>query len=50
MIAALLLGRKGSTGLPGKNLRPVLGRPLVTYPLLAAQGQPVRGSHLRLHR
>ena len=36
-IAALLLGRKGSTGLPGKNLRPVLGRPLVTYPLLAAQ-------------
>jgi Cytidylyltransferase len=36
MIAALLLGRKGSTGLPGKNLRPVLGRPLVTYPLLAA--------------
>jgi Cytidylyltransferase len=37
MIAALLLGRKGSTGLPGKNLRPVLGRPLVTYPLLAAE-------------
>lgn len=36
-IVALLLGRKGSTGLPGKNLRPVLGRPLVTYPLLAAQ-------------
>lgn len=36
-IAALLLGRKGSTGLPGKNLRPVLGRPLVAYPLLAAQ-------------
>jgi hypothetical protein len=37
MIVALLLGRKGSTGLPGKNLRLVLGRPLVTYPLLAAQ-------------
>ena len=36
-IAALLLGRKGSTGLPGKNLRLVLGRPLVAYPLLAAQ-------------
>ena len=34
---ALLLGRKGSTGLPGKNLRQVLGRPLVAYPLLAAQ-------------
>jgi hypothetical protein len=36
-VAALLLGRKGSTGMPGKNLRHVLGRPLVTYPLLAAQ-------------
>ena len=36
-VAALLLGRKGSTGLPGKNLRQVLGRPLVAYPLLAAQ-------------
>jgi hypothetical protein len=35
-VVALLLGRKGSTGLPGKNLRPVLGRPLVVYPLLAA--------------
>ena len=37
MIAALLLGRGGSTGLPGKNTRPVLGRPLMAYPLLAAQ-------------
>jgi hypothetical protein len=36
-VVALLLGRKGSTGLPEKNLRPVLGRPLVVYPLLAAQ-------------
>jgi hypothetical protein len=36
-VVALLLGRKGSTGMPGKNLRPVLGRPLVTYPLMAAQ-------------
>lgn len=36
-IAALLLGRKGSTGFPGKNLYPVLGRPLVAYPLLAAR-------------
>ena len=36
MIAALLLGRGGSTGLPGKNTRPVLGRPLMAYPLLAA--------------
>lgn len=36
-IAALLLGRKGSTGFPGKNLYPVLGRPLVAYPLMAAK-------------
>jgi hypothetical protein len=36
MIAALLLGRKGSVGFPGKNLYPVLGRPLTAYPLLAA--------------
>ena len=36
MIAALLLGRKGSLGFPGKNTLPVLGRPLCVYPLLAA--------------
>ncbi|MGH3049924.1 MAG: cytidylyltransferase domain-containing protein [Gaiellaceae bacterium] len=36
MIAALLLGRAGSTGFPGKNLYPVLGRPLAAYPLMAA--------------
>lgn len=37
MIAALLLGREGSLGFPGKNTYPVLGRPLMVYPLLAAQ-------------
>jgi len=37
MICALLLGREGSTGFPGKNIRPVLGVPLVTYPLRAAR-------------
>ena len=37
-IVALLLGRGGSTGFPGKNLYPVLGRPLMAYPLLAAKG------------
>ncbi|MDP8297813.1 MAG: cytidylyltransferase [Candidatus Orphnella occulta] len=36
MIAAILLGREGSLGFPGKNLYPVLGRPLMEYPLLAA--------------
>lgn len=37
MIAALLLGREGSLGFPGKNVHPVLGRPLMVYPLLAAR-------------
>lgn len=36
MICALLLGRQGSSGFPGKNVHPVLGRPLVAYPLMAA--------------
>jgi molybdopterin-guanine dinucleotide biosynthesis protein A len=36
MIAALLLGRKGSTGFPEKNYYPVLGRPLCYYPMKAA--------------
>jgi hypothetical protein len=37
MIAALLLGRKGSTGFPGKNLYPLLGKPLMLYPVFASQ-------------
>ena len=37
MICALLLGREGSRGFPGKNTAPVLGRPLMAYPLLAAR-------------
>ncbi len=36
MIAALLLGRKGSSGFPGKNLYPVIGKPLAYYPMMAA--------------
>ena len=36
MIAALLLGRKGSVGFPGKNTIPVLGRAMCAYPMLAA--------------
>lgn len=35
MIAALLLGRKGSVGFPGKNTYPVLGRPLTWYAMNA---------------
>jgi hypothetical protein len=38
MICALLLGREGSVGFPKKNVYPVLGRPLVSYPLMAAKG------------
>lgn len=37
MIVALLLGREGSRGFPGKNFYPVLNRPLMLYPLLAAK-------------
>lgn len=36
MIAALLIGREGSIGFPGKNTYPVLDRPLMLYPMLAA--------------
>jgi CMP-N-acetylneuraminic acid synthetase len=37
IVCALMIGRKGSIGFPGKNVYPVLGRPLATYPLLAAK-------------
>lgn len=36
MIAALLLGRKGSKGFPGKNTKNVLGHALAYYPMRAA--------------
>ncbi len=36
MIAALLIGRKGSVGFPGKNLYPIAGHPMMLYPLSAA--------------
>lgn len=32
----MLLGRKGSSGFPGKNLYPVMGKPLAYYPMKAA--------------
>jgi len=37
MIAAILIGRKGSKGFPGKNLHPILGKPLAWYPMNAAK-------------
>src|SRR5262249_22706412 len=36
MIPALIIGRKGSR-VKDKNVRPILGRPLALYPILAAQ-------------
>lgn len=38
IVCALMIGRAGSTGFPGKNIHPVLGRPLAAYPLMAAKG------------
>jgi len=37
MIVSLIIGRGGSTGLPGKNTMNILGRPLMTYPIMAAK-------------
>jgi hypothetical protein len=37
MIAALMLGREGSVGFPGKNLYSIFGRALMEYPLLAVK-------------
>lgn len=37
MITALLLGRGGSKGVPGKNNMNILGRPLMEYPIIAAK-------------
>jgi hypothetical protein len=37
VIAALMIGRAGSSGFPGKNIYPILGRPLAAYPLMAAR-------------
>lgn len=38
MIVALLLGRQGSIGFPGKNTIQVHEKPLMAYPLIAAKG------------
>ena len=37
MVTALVPARGGSTGLPGKNVRPLGGHPLVAYSIAAAQ-------------
>lgn len=40
MIVALLLGRKGSIGFPGKNTFPIFGKPLAWYPMNIAKRTP----------
>ena len=37
MIPALVIGRGESTGFPGKNVTDIVGRPLMSYPILAAK-------------
>lgn len=36
LVCALMIGRAGSRGFPGKNVAPLLGRPMAAYPLRAA--------------
>jgi CMP-N-acetylneuraminic acid synthetase len=46
-VAALLIGREGSVGFPNKNIFPVLGRPMLVYPLLAAiNAKNINGAYL----
>ena len=45
MIAALLLGREGSVGFPEKNTYPILGRPLMLYPMMAAKNSKYIDEH-----
>lgn len=40
-ICAVLFGRRGSVALPGKNVRHILGRPSLHYPLMAARASAV---------
>lgn len=40
MIVAILIGREGSSGYPGKNVKDVLGKPLVAWPLDTARSVP----------
>jgi len=37
-VLAVVLARGGSKGLPGKNIRPLCGRPVIAWSILAAQG------------
>ena len=37
MVAGIMIGREGSVGFPGKNIYPMLGRPLASYAMMAAK-------------
>ena len=37
MIIAIMIGRAGSRGFPGKNIKKILGRSTCEYPLIAAK-------------
>jgi CMP-2-keto-3-deoxyoctulosonic acid synthetase len=41
MIIAILIGREGSTGFPGKNVVNIIGKPLAAWPLEAARATSV---------
>ena len=36
IVCALMIGRKGSIGFPGKNIHPILDKPLISYSIEAA--------------
>jgi len=40
LVVAILIGREGSTGYPGKNIAPINGRPMLEYPLEVARKAP----------
>lgn len=39
-IVAFIFARGGSKGLPGKNIKPLMGKPLIAYPIEIAQACP----------
>jgi hypothetical protein len=43
MIVAILIGRKGSSGFPGKNITEIAGHPMAWWPLEAAKQTPEIG-------
>lgn len=44
-VSSIMIGRRGSVGLPGKNMLVVKGRPLSWWPLAAARAEPRITAH-----